>query len=129
MSVDAKRRPVVGGASFGQVGCYEKLTGRAFGELDPASPRNAVITDIGLASRNIDGKVEYAVDFYIVKPVDLTRGNKVLLLDVTNRGNKMTYLPLKFPFKAPPEYMPINDSGGPNRLRKNEHFSVDYIVG
>ena len=107
-----KPSPAFGGASFGTVGGYEKLTGRAFGELDPASPLNAVIADIGLVPRNLRGNVEYAVDFYILKPVELTRGNRVLLFDVTNRGNKMTYLPLNFPFRAPPEFMPINDPSG-----------------
>ena len=52
-----------GGASFGDVGSYEKIHGRAFGELDPANPLNAVITDITLAPRNTRGMVEYAVDF------------------------------------------------------------------
>ena len=62
-----------------------------------------------LAPRNARGKVEYATDVYILKPMDTTRGNQVLLFDVTNRGNKMTYLPLNFPFRAPPEFPPIND--------------------
>ena len=56
-----------GGASFGTVGSYEKIQGRAFGELDPASSLNAVITDIALAPRNARGMVEYAVDFYILE--------------------------------------------------------------
>ncbi|MGO9266626.1 MAG: alpha/beta hydrolase domain-containing protein [Candidatus Binataceae bacterium] len=111
--VDAVQSPAFDGESFGAVGCYEKIVGRAFGELDPESPLNAVITDIALAPRNARGNVEYATDFYILKPVNPTRGNKVLLFDVTNRGNKMTYLPLNFPFKAPPEFLPINDPCGP----------------
>ena len=95
-----------GGASFGNVGSYEKIQGRAFGELDPANPLNAVITDITLAPRNARGMVEYAVDFYILRPVNPSRGNKVMVFDVTNRGNKMTYLPLSFPFRAPGRYLP-----------------------
>jgi hypothetical protein len=42
-----------------------------------------------------------------LKPVDAARGNHVLLCDVTNRGNKMTYLLLNFPFRAPPQFPPI----------------------
>ena len=106
--------PAFGGASFGAVGSYEKLTGKAFGELDPTSSLNAVIADIGLAPRNARGNVEYAVDFYILKPIDPVRGNKVLLFDVTNRGNKMTYMPLSFPFKAPGQFLPNNDPCGPD---------------
>jgi hypothetical protein len=100
--IDSGQSPVFGGVSFGDAGRYEKLVGRAFGELDPAL--DAVITDIGLAPRNARGKVEYTTDFYILKPVDAMRGNQVLLFDVTNRGNKITYLPLNFPFKAPPQF-------------------------
>jgi hypothetical protein len=103
-----------GGASFGKVGSYEKIEGRAFGELDPANPLNAVITDIRLAPRNARGMVEYAVDFYILRPVNPSRGNKVMVFDVTNRGNKMTYLPLNFPFRAPGRYLPNNDPSGPD---------------
>jgi hypothetical protein len=107
--IDSVQSPTFDGVSFGEAGRYEKLVGRALGELDPASPLNAVITDIALVPRNARGKVEYATDFYILKPVDAARGNKVLLCDVTNRGNKITYLPLNFPFKAPPEFPPINN--------------------
>ena len=107
--IDHIQSPTFDGVSFGEIGQYEKLVGRAFGELDPESSLNTVITDLALAPRNARGKVEYVVDIYILKPVDAMRGNQVLLCDVTNRGNKMTYLPLNFPFRAPPEFFPIND--------------------
>jgi hypothetical protein len=107
--IDNVQSPTFGGASFGEVGQYEKLTGRAVGELDPADPLNAVIVDLALAPRNARGKVEYTVEICILKPIDPTRGNRVLLYDVTNRGNKMTYLPFNFPFRAPPEFPPINN--------------------
>lgn len=107
--IDHIESPTFGGVSFDEAGQYEKLVGRAFGELDPENPLNLVITDIALAPRNARGKVEYETDLYILKPINNTRGNKVLLCDVTNRGNKMTYLPLNFPFRAPPEFPSIND--------------------
>ena len=84
--IDAVQSPAFGGASFGAAGCYEKLVGRAFGELDPKNPLNAVIVDIELAPRNSRGNVEYATDFYILKPMDPTLSKQVLLFDVTNRG-------------------------------------------
>ena len=43
------RGPALNGQSFGTVGPYEEITGIATGEIDPADPRNAVITDIDLA--------------------------------------------------------------------------------
>ena len=49
---------------------YERLTGKFYGELDPADPKNALITDIQLAPRNARGKVEYVGTFTLMKPVD-----------------------------------------------------------
>ena len=41
-----------GGHSFADVGQYEFITGTATGEVDPANPQNALITDIQLAPKN-----------------------------------------------------------------------------
>ena len=38
-----------GGYSWPGVGQYEKITGVAYAEVDPADRRNAIIVDIGLA--------------------------------------------------------------------------------
>ncbi|MGH9255272.1 MAG: alpha/beta hydrolase domain-containing protein [Vicinamibacterales bacterium] len=70
----------------GSVGQYEKLRGKAYGELDPADPRNAVITDLVRAPRNARGKVEYSMDVFMLKPVDVGKGNHRLILDFNNRG-------------------------------------------
>ena len=70
----------------GSVGPDEKLRGNAYGELDPADPRNAVITDIQFAPRNARGKVEYSMDIFILKPIDLQKGNHKVILDFNNRG-------------------------------------------
>jgi hypothetical protein len=82
--------PTFGGLSFGTVGQYEKLRGTAFGELNPSHPGNAVITDIELvpaANRNpANGNVKYSMDIFILKPVDLSKGNQRVLLDFNNRG-------------------------------------------
>ena len=78
------------GTSFGAVGQYEKLRGTATGELDQSDPRNAVITDIELvpaANRNpANGNVKYSMDIFILKPIDLSKGNQRVLLDFNNRG-------------------------------------------
>jgi hypothetical protein len=81
--------PVFEGRVFGpngSVGPYEKLRGKAYGELDPDDPRNAVITDLKLAPRNARGKVEYSMDIFILKPIDLRKGSHKLILDFNNRG-------------------------------------------
>jgi hypothetical protein len=57
--------PTFGGTSFDAVGPYEKLAGRAFGEIDPSDPHNGPITDLALVPRNAAGKVEYSMDVYL----------------------------------------------------------------
>lgn len=82
--------PTFAGKTFGSAGAYEKLRGKAYGELDPADPRNAVITDLELAPRNpATGKVDYSMDIYILKPLDLGKGNHKVYMEVNNRGGKL----------------------------------------
>ena len=88
--IDKKVSPAFDGARFGDAGQYETLAGRAFGELDPKDPRNAVITDILLAPRNAAGNVEYMATFYLVKPIDMSASSHLLWHDVPNRGGRIT---------------------------------------
>jgi hypothetical protein len=81
--------PAFGGQSFGDVGPYERLTGRVTGELDPADPTNSGIQDINLAPRNERGMVEYVTNVELLKPADMARGNRILFFEVNNRGNKL----------------------------------------
>jgi len=83
--------PTFQGASFGTVGQYEKLVGRAFGEIDPTDPRNALITDIRIAPRNASGMVEYSTDIYILRPIDRSKGNHRLFFDINNRGDNRSF--------------------------------------
>jgi hypothetical protein len=83
-----RHEPFASGQPFGDVGAYEKVSGRFHGELDPAQMLNTEIVDIDKAPRNAQGLVEYAADFYILRPVDMAKGNGALLYDVNNRGNK-----------------------------------------
>ena len=68
---------------------YEQLTGRAWGELDPLDPRNAIITDLELAPKNGDGKVEYIASWRLRKPKDGNPTSGLLWHDVPNRGNNV----------------------------------------
>src|SRR5215831_12346588 len=52
IQITSKESPTFAGTSFGAVGQYEKIIGKAFGAVDPADPKNAVITDLALAPRN-----------------------------------------------------------------------------
>src|ERR1700720_1280591 len=83
-----KQEPFAAGQTFGNVGVSEKVVGRFRGELDPKSPLNAAIVDLDKAPRDAHGMVEYSADFYMLKPVDVTKGNGALFYELANRGNK-----------------------------------------
>src|SRR3989449_4305747 len=91
--IDKKVSPAFNGQSFGPAGQYETLAGRAFGELDPNDPRNAIITDIKLAPRNANGRVEYIASFFLVKPIDMSKSSHLMWQDVPNRGGRITIPP------------------------------------
>jgi hypothetical protein len=82
------QNPTFGGQSFGSVGPYEKIRGEAYGRIDPKDPHNALIADIQLAPRNADGMVEYSMDFFMLRPVDLSKGNHKIFYEIENRGGK-----------------------------------------
>jgi len=73
-------------ATTGQNIPYQQISGRAFGELDPADPLNAIIQDIGLA-KDADGKVRYVASFVLTKPVDMSQASGMMWHDVPNRGS------------------------------------------
>ena len=81
--------PTFDGMSFGQVGPYEKLVGRATGEVDPNYSKNALIVDINLAPRNSRGMVEYPMLFVHPAPGRPHARQPSIVLDVNNRGELM----------------------------------------
>jgi hypothetical protein len=85
------REIVAAGQPFGPAGPYEKLTGTAHFEADPADPRNARVFDIRNAPLNGTGKVEFSADMMILKPVDPARGSRTLFYEVNNRGRKIAF--------------------------------------
>src|SRR5205809_1355493 len=87
VQITTTESPTFGGYSWPGVGQYEKLVGKAFGEVDPTDSKNAVIVDIELA-RDPDGKVRYSFDFYILKPIDLSKGAHKVMYEPPNRGGK-----------------------------------------
>ena len=93
--IDNVTSPAFDGERYGEIGQYETIEGRAFGELDPSDPRNAIITDIGLAPRNANGNVEYMATFFLVKPIDMSRSSGLLWQYVPNRGGRLTLPPAR----------------------------------
>ena len=78
--------PFAEGASFGDVGAYEKIRGRAYFSIDPNLRANARIVDLAKAPRDGRGHVLFAADFLMLRPVDPARGSGTLFYDVPNRG-------------------------------------------
>jgi len=83
-----RREPVLGGKAFGLAGPYETLAGTVELALDPALRQNQAVVDLDLAPRNERGEVVFTADVFILKPVDLRRGNGRLYYEVPNRGGK-----------------------------------------
>jgi hypothetical protein len=84
-----RREPFAGGMPFGKTGPYEKMVGRAFIEVDPEDAHNSIIQDISSVPVNECGHVEFSTDIYILKPVDMAKGNRQIFFEVNNRGNKI----------------------------------------
>src|SRR6202023_4304512 len=83
------------GPALGSVEPYETLAGRAFGEIDPNDPHNAIIQDLKFAPRNARGMVEYTASFQLVKPIDMSRSSRLMWHDVPNRSGRLTIGPLE----------------------------------
>ena len=84
--------------------------------VDPESPAYGIVVDIGNAPRNDAGLVEYIADFCIIRPVDLSRGNRRLFYDVNNRGNPRM---LRF----------FNDAVHSNARQVDEHAGSGFLRG
>ena len=88
--IDTKVSPAFAGQVFGDVGQYETIAGRVFGELDPRDHRHRIINDINRAPKNSRGNVEYMATFFLVKPIEMSRASGLMWQDVPNRGGRIT---------------------------------------
>ena len=79
------RAPFVGGRDFG-AGAYECVEGTLHFAVDPEHEANREIVDLALASRDHDGRVRFSADVTLLQPLDASKANGSLLLDVVNRG-------------------------------------------
>ena len=81
--------PYADGEAIGTHGPFERLAGTVYMVVDPEDPVNAVIVNLDKAPRNAEGLVEFSAPFVIIKPVDVTRGNRKILYGINNRGNNI----------------------------------------
>lgn len=72
----------------------ERIAGRAYGELDPTVPANAINNDVLLA-RDPDGKVRYVATFVITRPADPARASGLMWHEVPNRGVRRPSVPIE----------------------------------
>ena len=84
----SERRPVLSGRAWGAVGAYEQIEGSAHFALDPQHPLNAPVVDLEWAPRTAQGLVECRADFWMLKPVEPSKGSGNVLHYVVNRGRK-----------------------------------------
>jgi hypothetical protein len=106
------RSLVLEGRLFGAVGAYEKVAGTLRFAVDPGHPLHATLCDLDRAPRNAAGRVEFAGDFYLLRPVDAARGNRALLLDVPNRGRKVALGMLNSAVRVPDPSTPEDFGNG-----------------
>jgi len=115
------REPFAGSQAFGEAGPYERLVGRVHFAVDPETPEQQAIVDIDKAPRNARGLVEFASDLYILKPMNLSRGNQRLLFEFVNRGNKRA---LQFFNDAPHTNTPHTNTDAGNGFLMRRGYTV-----
>ena len=82
-----ERAVVADGKSFGSTGPYERLRGKLHFAVEATAPENQAVVDLRAAPRDAQGRVHFATDFELLRPLDTTRGNGRLLYEPPNRGN------------------------------------------
>ena len=82
------RSEVLEGKPFGDAGSYEKISGKIQFAVKPDDPHNRLIVDLDKAPRNAAGEVEFASDFYVLRPKDPARASGTALIEIPNRGGK-----------------------------------------
>ncbi len=114
-----RREVFAGGAQWGRAGAYERIFGTAHMEVDPRDPLNAGIVDLDRAPRNSRGMVEFSTPFFILKPIDMARGNHKILYTLNNRGN-----PLGIDFAHPLMFAHSPGDVGDNDIALNMGFTI-----
>jgi hypothetical protein len=107
--------PAFEGRVFGAVGTYDRIVARATVAVTPGDPRNAIVVDIERAPRNAQGRVEAIAEVEILRPTVAANGNRRLLYDVVNRGNKRALAM-------------FNDSAAGNELAKAADAGSGFLM-
>ena len=116
------------GQTFANVGAYEKIVGRLHGTCDPKHPLNQVIANLDKAPTDDAGQVAYAVDFCLLKPLDLSRGNRRLFFDTSNRGDKLALIDINGAEKGPTSNDPVSAADAGNGFLMRQGYSILFCA-
>jgi len=112
------------GHEFGDAGAYERLSGTVVFRVDPKAEAQQGVVDIEFAPTDEDGLVRFEADFCILKPVDLSRGDRRLFFDYGNRGNKRA---LQFFNDAPPSNDPRTLADAGNGFLMGRGYTIAWL--
>ncbi len=121
----AERIPFAGDHAFGDVGGYERLSGRAHFAVDPRAAAQTDIVDLDKAPVDDGGLVRFAADFMILRPRELQRGNRRVFYDYGNRGHKRA---LQFYNDAPHSNAPITLAHAGNGFFMRRGYAVAWLA-
>ena len=114
-----------GGHGFGDVGAYERLSGRAHFAVDPRAAAQQDVVDLDKAPVDAHGLVRFAGDFMILKPIEMHRGNRRVFYDYGNRGHKRA---LQFYNDAPHSNAPITLAHAGNGFFMRRGYAVAWLA-
>ncbi len=121
-----ERIPFAPGTEWGSAGGYERLRGTVTMEVDPGNPLDAVIVNLENAPRNPRGNVEFSAPFFMLKPIDLSRGNGKLWYGINNRSACIELAFRTFPFRPTPcTISKVDDIGADHPILTEGYAFVD----
>jgi hypothetical protein len=120
-----ERVPFAGGHAFGDVGAYERLSGRAHLAIDPRAAAQQGVVDLEYAPVDDRGLVRFTADFMILKPRELQRGNRRVFFDYGNRGHKRA---VQFYNDAPHSNAPITLAHAGNGFLMRRGYAVAWLA-
>lgn len=84
--------PAFEGASFGNVGTYERIDAVAEFAIDPASERGRRIVDLDKVPADENGLVRFSAEVTILRPTNPDKASGTLVYDVPNRGRNLLFM-------------------------------------
>ena len=121
----AERTAFADNHPFGDVGAYERLSGRAHFAVDPHAAAQQDVVDLDKAPQDGSGLVRFAADFMILKPREMQRGNRRVFYDYGNRGHKRA---LQFYNDAPHSNAPITLAHAGNGFVMRRGYAVAWLA-